>query len=50
MRLIKKIKNWLENERRYHKKPYQRLMSGLCGWSITIILTIIMLLKHYVFN
>ena len=47
---IGKLKQYLENERRYRPKAYQRLISGLVGWSITFIVYAIYIIKWYMFN
>lgn len=50
MEHLNRWKQILEKERRYNEKSYQRLISGLAGWSITAIAFIVWLIKWYVLN
>lgn len=44
---MKKIKRWINYQRRYNPKSFQRLISGILGWSITIVLYALYFIKWY---
>ena len=49
-KLLNTIRNRLKKSCRYNEKSYRLLVSGLFGWSISLVILIIRLLQFYVFN
>lgn len=49
-KLLNTIRNRLKKSCRYNEKSYRLLVSGLFGWSISLLMLIIRLLQFYVFN
>lgn len=50
MELSKCIRRKLKKNCRYNEKSYRLLISGLLGWSISLLMLAIRLLQFYVFN